>query len=279
MKTHDSKTHDDCVFEGAAAERMRRMSVDEKIGQLLCPAPGGGPAEIADLAQRYHLGSVFVFGWNAARLGELTAALDQRTNLPVLIASDLEHGAGPAVGDGVEFPQQMALGAADDEALAEAMGRATAREGAAAGVQWTFSPVVDINYNPANPVVNVRFSPTMPGFNHFGHRVQPAMNPQRFRQYLPVLQAEPELPEETRFRSPIGMCGTEEICWSGGPPGRRRGRQCRCQPRKSSSLALRASELFLYCRSCTPSDNPPPDHPAGLLRSDTARSTPATPSA
>ncbi|MEI6786941.1 MAG: glycoside hydrolase family 3 N-terminal domain-containing protein [bacterium] len=148
-------------LEHAADARLNRMTLDEKIGHLLCWDVVAAhlrqdPAKVVELTERYHLGSLFVYDWTSAQISALTAELDRRTPVPVLISSDLEHGAGPAIPDGVEFPFQMAVGAADDEALAETMGRAAARQGAAAGVQWTYSPVVDINYNRLNPIVNVR---------------------------------------------------------------------------------------------------------------------------
>jgi len=149
------------ALKGEVLAQLRGMSQDEKIGQLLCwdisPAwVRGEPGKIMEVVERYHVGSLFVFDCKTAETTALTSELDRRTRIPVLIASDLEHGAAPAIRDGVEFPFLMAVGAANDEKLAEEMGRATAREGSAAGVQWTFSPVVDINFNPANPVVNVR---------------------------------------------------------------------------------------------------------------------------
>jgi len=50
----------------------------------------------------------------------------------------------------------LALGAADDERLALAMGRAAALEGRAAGIHWTFAPVADVNVNPDNPIAATR---------------------------------------------------------------------------------------------------------------------------
>jgi len=148
-------------LERAADARLQRMTLDEKIGQLLCwdvltPALRNDPARIIETTEQFHLGSLFVYDWSSAQISALTAELDRRTPVPVLIASDLEHGAGPAIPDGIEFPFQMAVGAANDEALAETMGRAAARQGAAVGVQWSYSPVADINYNRMNPVTNVR---------------------------------------------------------------------------------------------------------------------------
>jgi beta-N-acetylhexosaminidase len=138
---------------------LQQMTREEKIGQVLCPdvcVLKNEPDKIVEMVQRNHLGSLFVFGWSRDEVSRLTAKLDRLTRTPVLIASDLEHGAGPAITDATEYPFFMAVGAADDVGLAEAMGQATSREGAAAGIQWTYSPVIDINLNRNNPVVNVR---------------------------------------------------------------------------------------------------------------------------
>jgi len=50
----------------------------------------------------------------------------------------------------------MALGAAADEALAYQMGRITALEARAVGIQVPLAPVLDVNNNPDNPIINVR---------------------------------------------------------------------------------------------------------------------------
>ena len=71
------------------------------------------------------------------------------------MAGDLEHGA-IALTEGTEFPWMMAAGAADDTELMTIMGQATAAEARYAGMHWTFSPVIDLNYNFNNPITNVR---------------------------------------------------------------------------------------------------------------------------
>ncbi|MBN1584660.1 MAG: hypothetical protein JXA89_28390, partial [Anaerolineae bacterium] len=50
----------------------------------------------------------------------------------------------------------MALGAADDEALAAIVGEAIAREARYVGINWVLNPVIDLNYNPNNPITNTR---------------------------------------------------------------------------------------------------------------------------
>ena len=50
----------------------------------------------------------------------------------------------------------MGAGAANDADLMTAMGQATAAEARYAGLHWTFSPVIDLNYNFNNPITNIR---------------------------------------------------------------------------------------------------------------------------
>jgi beta-N-acetylhexosaminidase len=76
--------------------------------------------------------------------------------IPLLIASDLERGAGNQITGSTLFPPLMALGAANSEKLANEMGRITALEGRAIGIHMTYAPVVDVNINPDNPIINTR---------------------------------------------------------------------------------------------------------------------------
>src|SRR5258706_12850473 len=54
------------------------------------------------------------------------------------------------------FPHQIAFGATGKTENAEAFGRIPALEARAVGVHWNFSPVADVNSNPANPIINTR---------------------------------------------------------------------------------------------------------------------------
>ena len=74
---------------------------------------------------------------------------------PLLLQTDMETGSYFA-GDGTAIPPLMALGAADDERLAEQWGHEVGLEGRRLGVDVTWSPVLDVNTNPDNPIINVR---------------------------------------------------------------------------------------------------------------------------
>lgn len=95
-------------------------------------------------------------------------AMQALSTVPLLFGADFESGAGFRARGGTFLPNAidlggatwtpplMALGAANDTALAYQLGRITATEGRALGVHIVYGPVLDVNNNPRNPVINVR---------------------------------------------------------------------------------------------------------------------------
>lgn len=88
----------------------------------------------------------------AAKLNQL----QRRSRLPLLITADLEYGTAMRLVGGTAFPEPMAFGATGRELDAYELGRVTAIEARAVGIQMTFSPVGDLNSNPLNPIINTR---------------------------------------------------------------------------------------------------------------------------
>src|SRR5262245_39261199 len=135
------------------------LSTEDKAAQLLIPTLGAydyrREAVDAFLAERT-LGGVFVGIADRNRHREEIAKLQARCSVPLVVASDLEAGAGHFVHGGVPFPDLLAVAAANDAQLAYTLGTAAAREGRYAGIHWTFAPVVDVNVNPDNPIANTR---------------------------------------------------------------------------------------------------------------------------
>jgi beta-N-acetylhexosaminidase len=132
---------------------------EDKVAQLLIPTLGAYDyrREAVDtfLAERA-LGGIFVGIADRDRHREEIAKLQARCSVPMVVASDLEAGAGHFVRGGVAFPEPLAVAAADDAWLAYTLGAAAAREGREVGIHWTFAPVVDVNVNPDNPIANTR---------------------------------------------------------------------------------------------------------------------------
>ena len=76
---------------------------------------------------------------------------------PLLVAADQECGQFQALGDdATQFAGNMALGAVDDEGLAERVGHAIALEARAMGVNVVYAPSLDLASEPANVAMGIR---------------------------------------------------------------------------------------------------------------------------
>ncbi|WP_405780655.1 glycoside hydrolase family 3 protein [Streptomyces sp. NBC_00859] len=162
-----------------------RMSIEEKIGQLFVMRVYGHSATAPDQADidanlkeigvrtateliaKYHVGGIIYFSWAhntrdphqiaALSNGIQRAGLAQRTPVPLLIATDQEHGIVCRVGyPAALFPGAMALGAGRSREDVRTVGRISGAELRAIGIRQDYSTDADVNVNPANPVIGVR---------------------------------------------------------------------------------------------------------------------------
>jgi len=102
------------------------------------------------------VGGFILFGGEADGVRALTEELRRRARYPLLIASDLERGAGQQFRGATPLPPAAALGWLGDESVAERAGELTAREARALGVNWIYAPVADVDLEPENPIIGVR---------------------------------------------------------------------------------------------------------------------------
>jgi beta-N-acetylhexosaminidase len=82
--------------------------------------------------------------------------LQRDSQLPLLLAADFERGLASRVSFTPAFPDVMAFGAIGNANYVERFAAITAEEARALGIHWNFSPVADVNSNPANPIINTR---------------------------------------------------------------------------------------------------------------------------
>ena len=82
--------------------------------------------------------------------------LQERSRLPLLIASDLEGRHRHSSERRHAVPPNMGVAATGSDSDAYQLGRITALEGRAVGIHLAFAPVADVNNNPANPIINAR---------------------------------------------------------------------------------------------------------------------------
>ena len=121
--------------------------------------PDGGFAhEAAAIADALHLGvgGFIIFGGTVEAVRRLTADLLRRAGRPLLIACDLERGAGQQVTGLTEFPPPAALASLEDATVVRWAGAVTAQEARAVGINWVLAPVADLDVLPANPIVQTR---------------------------------------------------------------------------------------------------------------------------
>ncbi len=145
---------------------LAAMTVEDKIGQMLMFGfPGTEMTESsAELIKKYRPGGIILFGFNIENITQLKIFISEMQNEaalndipPLFISTDQEGGKVRRITDGVTlFPGNMAIGAANDEKLAYAVGRITGMELRSVGVNMNLTPDVDINSNPDNPVINTR---------------------------------------------------------------------------------------------------------------------------
>jgi beta-glucosidase-like glycosyl hydrolase len=132
-------------------------------GRLIVPAlrahvDGSFGHEAARIADALNLGAggFILFGGSVETVRRLTADLFRRAGRPLLIASDLERGAGQQVAGLTEFPPPLALAAMGDAAVVRWAGAVTAQEARAVGINWVFAPVADLDALSENPIVQTR---------------------------------------------------------------------------------------------------------------------------
>lgn len=147
-----------------ASQTLSRLSIEEKVGQLIMPAFRAvhlhdASQEFQDIVRQVrdnHAGGFILFGGDVYEAAALIDRVQTMSKLPLLIASDFERGAGFRIRNTVSFPWNMAIGAAGSAQWAYLQGKVTAQESRALGVHWVLAPVLDVNSNPANPVINIR---------------------------------------------------------------------------------------------------------------------------
>ena len=159
-----------------AEATLAQMTLREKVGQLMMPfvlgnfAPEGSETHdrIVDVIEEEHVGGVIMSVGSPSEVAVKLNDLQMHSKYPLLVAADLESGAGfrfrgavhiptnIALGGATTFPSLMAFGAAGDWRYAYQLGRITALEARAMGVHVPFAPVLDVNNNPENPIINIR---------------------------------------------------------------------------------------------------------------------------
>ncbi|UMY64528.1 MULTISPECIES: beta-glucosidase BglX [unclassified Flavobacterium] len=128
------------------SELMSKMTLEEKLGQLNLPTSGdittgqSGSWDIASKIQEGKVGGLFNIK-SVAKIREVQklAVEKSRLKIPLIFGMDVIHGYETV------FPIPLGLASSWDMAAIEQSARVAAQEATADGINWTFSPMVDIS--------------------------------------------------------------------------------------------------------------------------------------
>ncbi|HTF99072.1 MAG TPA: glycoside hydrolase family 3 N-terminal domain-containing protein [Nitrospirota bacterium] len=147
---------------------MTTRSLARDVAQMVMPRINGDqlgdPRYLIQLREiiKAGIGGFILFGGTLQRTPRMLETLQALTDVPLLIASDVERGLGQQLAGGTRFPNQRAVASAVDRrskrdvALLNRMLDAVRTETRAAGIHAVFSPVADVNNNPGNPIICTR---------------------------------------------------------------------------------------------------------------------------
>ena len=129
---------------------MKKMTLEEKIGQLNLLTPGGGVAtgavvskDVESKIKAGNVGGLFgVIGVDKIRRAQEIAVTGSRLKIPLMFGSDIIHGYKTT------FPIPLGLSCSWDIPMIERSARVAAKEATADGLNWAFSPMVDLARDP-----------------------------------------------------------------------------------------------------------------------------------
>lgn len=140
-------------------------TVEDLAGQMIMVAGYSrqGESHLQQLAAWAEAGQIGGIIWMQGGPGRQRHAIERTqsaamrgTGLPLLNAQDAEWGASMRLDSLERLPWPLTLGATRDSELARAYGKSLGQESRALGIHVNFSPVVDVNTNPANPIIGQR---------------------------------------------------------------------------------------------------------------------------
>jgi beta-glucosidase-like glycosyl hydrolase/CubicO group peptidase (beta-lactamase class C family) len=137
------------------------MTFDEKVGQLFMVAAYSNSDSthynaIEKLITENKIGGLLFFQGGPVRQANLTNRYQSKSETPLFIGNDAEWGLSMRLDSTYTYPWNMTLGAVQDMKLIDKLGAQMGEQSKRLGLQFNFSPVLDINTNPNNPIIGFR---------------------------------------------------------------------------------------------------------------------------
>lgn len=168
----NTETVDEITVDGMAADALKQMSLEEKVGQLfiVCTDSLDFSADTAmtdqmkENLQKYQPGGVIFFSFNLENRDQTTAfiqSMQQNVKIPLFIGVDEEGGKVARIGNhknmGTKsFPTMKEIGETGDYTLATELGKTIGKEIYALGFNLDFAPVVDVTTPEMNQEIGER---------------------------------------------------------------------------------------------------------------------------
>lgn len=154
VRLGDAPFHLDAAAQGWVHDTLAAMDEDAKLGQLFCLLAEPATLEQADADfEVAEPGGYMRRPSMSSEVVQFNALVQGRARVPLLIAANLEAGANGVAFDATSMGSPLQAAATDDAEHARRMGEVCAVQGRALGVNWAFSPIVDIQTNWRNPIV------------------------------------------------------------------------------------------------------------------------------
>ena len=146
---------DDAAMSWVHATRDE-LSPRDKLAQLFVLLARGAPEQTAELVRSFRPGGITrLYSADLEAELALTRQLDVLSPVPLLVSADLE-GSRMSLPLGTSVPNPLGLAAVDDLEATTAIATLMAREAAAVGLNWSFTPVIDLNIAWRSAIVGTR---------------------------------------------------------------------------------------------------------------------------
>lgn len=133
------------------------MTLEDKVGQLFCEIVNSAEEDNMDrIFSKVKPGAIMFRPISMEKTHDMIADLQNRSDIPMLISGNLERGGNGACLEGTYYGAPMQIAATGKDENAYRLGLIACKEGAALGYNWSFEPIIDIDYNPMSPITNTR---------------------------------------------------------------------------------------------------------------------------
>lgn len=138
-------------------DTLHSLTTEEKIGQIFCETIWNCNQEEEDIAfSGIQPGGIMFRGGKREVIYEYVQRMSKRSRIPLLFSGNFEAGGNGVLTEGTFMASQMQVAATDDPACAYQVGAISGKEGGEVGCNWSYAPLIDINYNFMSPVTCTR---------------------------------------------------------------------------------------------------------------------------